>query len=72
MATIDETSISTMEKDFIVYKGKVVDDFKSFILSFIEKEIEPLDFKEDIRKNAKLPLYLNLEALVNIYKNYSI
>lgn len=72
MATIDETVIETMEKDFLVYKGEVVEDFKSFILEFIEKGIEPLDFKEDIRKNAKLPLYLNLDALVNIYKNYSI
>lgn len=72
MAMIDETNISTMEKDFIVYKGEVVEDFNGFILRFIEKGIEPLDFKEDIRNNAKLPLYLNLDALVNIYKNYSI
>lgn len=69
---IDETNIRTMEKDFIVYKGEAVEDFNGFILGFIEKGIEPLDFKEDIKKNARLPLYLNLEALVNIYENYSI
>ena len=72
MAVEDETVIETMEKDFLVYKGEVVEDFKSFILEFIEKGIESSDFREDIKKNARLPLYLNLEDLVNIYENYSI
>lgn len=72
MAIEDETIIETMEKDFLKYKGKVVEDFSSFLYGFIDKNVSPFEFEEDIKKNAKFPSYVNLKDVVSIYEQLYI
>jgi hypothetical protein len=68
MATEDDTIIQTAEKDFLIYKGKQIENIRSFILEFKQKGFSSLEFLEDMRENAKLPLYANLEDLVIVYR----
>jgi len=68
MAVQDDALIQTAEKDFLIYKGKQIEDIQLFILDFKQKGFSSLEFLEDMRENAKLPLYANLEDLAIIYR----
>jgi len=68
MTLPDETNIGTLEKDFLIYKGKEIENIQTFILDFLNRGVSLEDFIEDMRENAKLPSYANLEDLVIIYR----
>jgi len=63
----DNTQVTTMEKDYLLYKGEPVLEVNAFLIQLAQQNLTEEQFAEELKNNIKLPKYISVKSFINLY-----